>query len=158
MILDMDDLCRRLEILRHIHYRIVTTNGCFDVLHIGHTRYLETARCLGDILVVLVNSDATVRKLKGKDRPLVPAEERAEVIAALRAVDYVTVFDELRPNAALKRIRPDVHVKGGDYVADDLPEASLVKSLGGQIVVVEHIEGKSTTALIASIRQVQDHA
>ena len=158
MILQIDELCRHLKAFRSAGYKVVTTNGCFDLLHIGHTRYLQIAKLLGDILVVLVNGDSAVRSLKGKGRPFVPAEERAEVLDALCVVDYVVVFYELRPNTVLRKICPDVHVKGGDYVADDLPEARLVESLGGKIIIVDYIEGRSTSVLIDSIRQVQDNA
>lgn len=130
---------------------VVFTNGCFDILHIGHVRYLEAARELGDCLVVAVNTDEGVRRLKGSSRPLVPEFERAEMVAALECVDYVTLFDEETPIAAISYLKPDIHAKGGDYTGDDLPEAEVVKSYGGKIVILSLVEGKSTTNIVARI-------
>ena len=130
---------------------VVFTNGCFDILHVGHIRYLEAARALGDCLVVAVNTDESVRRLKGEPRPLVPEFERAEVLAALQCVDYVTLFEEDTPEEIISHLQPDIHVKGGDYQADDLPEAAAVKSYGGRIIILPLTEGKSTTDLIARI-------
>jgi rfaE bifunctional protein nucleotidyltransferase chain/domain len=140
-----------LEEARRRGARVVFTNGCFDVLHVGHARYLEEARALGDLLVVGLNSDSSVQELKGPRRPIVPEAERAELLAGLTAVDYVVVFHEHTPDALIRRIRPDVHVKGGDYLADDLPEAALVRSLGGEVTVVSLAEGRSTTDLVRTI-------
>jgi len=129
---------------------VVATGGCFDLLHAGHVATLEAARRLGDCLVVLLNSDASVRRLKGPARPLVPQQDRARVLAALQPVDDVVVFDEDTPEQALRRLRPDVWVKGGDYAGADLPEAPLLGSWGGQSVVVPYLDGRSTTSLVAS--------
>jgi D-beta-D-heptose 7-phosphate kinase/D-beta-D-heptose 1-phosphate adenosyltransferase len=130
---------------------VVFTNGCFDILHVGHARYLESARTLGDCLVVAVNTDDSVRRLKGNSRPLVPELERAEMIAALQCVDYVTLFDEDTPTEIISHLQPDIHVKGGDYEADDLPEATAVKSYGGKVVIIPLVEGRSTSNLLARI-------
>src|SRR5712692_9878285 len=131
--------------------RIVFTNGCFDLLHVGHTRYLQQARAMGDMLVVGVNTDASVRRLKGPQRPLVPEAERAELIAALECVDHVILFDEDTPEALIAEVRPYRHVKGGDYQADDLPETRLVRDLGGEVVILPFTEGRSTTTLVQNI-------
>jgi rfaE bifunctional protein nucleotidyltransferase chain/domain len=127
---------------------VVATGGCFDLLHAGHVRMLDAARAQGDCLVVLLNSDASVARLKGPDRPLVPQEDRAAVLRAMRGVDAVLVFDEDEPTAALERLRPDVWVKGGDYAVADLPEAAAVASWGGRTVLVPYVAGRSTTRLI----------
>jgi len=128
--------------------RVVFTNGCFDLLHRGHTRYLERARGLGDLLVVAVNSDACVRQLKGAGRPAVPAAERAEVLAALAAVDLVLIFDELDPGRVIRAVRPDVLVKGGDWAVDRIVGADFVRSTGGRVRSLPYLEGASTSALI----------
>jgi D-beta-D-heptose 7-phosphate kinase / D-beta-D-heptose 1-phosphate adenosyltransferase len=127
---------------------VVATGGCFDLLHPGHVTTLEAARSLGDCLVVLVNSDASVRRLKGPGRPLVPEQDRAAVLAALRCVDAVLVFDEDTPEAALERLRPDIWAKGGDYAASDLPESAVIERHGGRSVVLPYVDGRSTTRLI----------
>lgn len=137
--------------LRASGKRVVFTNGCFDLLHVGHTRYLEAARALGDVLVVGLNSDASVRGLKGPGRPVVPEAERAELLGALRCVDYVTLFDEPTPVEVIALLRPDVHTKGGDYRADDLPEAATVRACGGEVAILPFSEGRSTTGLIERI-------
>lgn len=129
--------------------RIVFTNGVFDILHVGHVRYLQAARALGDALLVGVNADESVRRLKGPARPINPENERAEVIAALGCVDGVCVFREDRPDALITAVRPHVHAKGGDYEnADALPETPLVRSLGGEVVLLPLVPGRSTTRLI----------
>ena len=127
---------------------VVATGGCFDLLHAGHVQMLRAARALGDCLVVLLNSDASVRRLKGPGRPVVPQADRATVLSGLDCVDAVTIFDEDTPEAALDRLRPDVWAKGADYTVADLPEAALVASWGGQAVVVPYLAGRSTTRLI----------
>src|SRR5918998_2334349 len=121
-ILDRNRLIARVAIARKNGARIVLANGCFDILHVGHVRYLEGARALGDLLVVGINSDEQVRALKGEGRPLVPERERAELVAALRAVDLVTIFHEPTVEALLLAIRPDIHAKGTDYTAETVPE------------------------------------
>jgi len=131
--------------------RVVFTNGCFDLLHVGHLRYLQGARAQGDALVVGVNTDASVRRLKGPQRPLVTEDERAELLAGLACVDYVTLFDEPTPNETIAALRPDVHVKGGDYREEQLPEAALVRSYGGEVVLMPLVPGRSTTRLLERI-------
>jgi rfaE bifunctional protein nucleotidyltransferase chain/domain len=133
--------------------RIVFTNGVFDLLHVGHVRYLEEARALGDVLLVGLNSDASTRTIKGESRPLVAQEERAEVLLALRCVDAVVVFDEPTADALLESLRPDVYVKGGDYADQGPPEAATVRQYGGEVRTLVQVEGRSTTDLIDVIRQ-----
>jgi D-beta-D-heptose 7-phosphate kinase/D-beta-D-heptose 1-phosphate adenosyltransferase len=129
---------------------VVATGGCFDLLHAGHVATLEAARALGDCLVVCLNSDDSVRRLKGPGRPLIPQADRARVLAALEPVDAVVVFDEDTPTEVLDRLRPDVWVKGGDYTGAELPEAALLREWGGQSVVVPYLEGRSTTSLVTT--------
>lgn len=145
---DVDAVARRL---RRRGGRLVATGGCFDLLHTGHVRLLRQARDHGDALVVLVNSDASVAALKGPDRPVMAAADRARVLAALACVDAVCVFGEASPAAALERLRPDVWVKGGDYRAEDLPEAETVTRHGGEVVIVPTVAGYSSSGLIASM-------
>jgi rfaE bifunctional protein nucleotidyltransferase chain/domain len=132
--------------------RVVFTNGCFDLLHRGHTRYLEQARALGDLLVVAMNSDASVRRLKGPGRPVVAAPERAEVLAGLAAVDLVVIFEEPDPARVIRAIRPDVLVKGGDWPVSQIVGAEFVQSQGGTVQSLPYVDGTSTTTLIARIR------
>ena len=133
--------------------RVVFTNGCFDLLHVGHVRLLEQARAEGDVLVVGLNSDASVQRLKGAGRPLVPQSDRAEVLAALACVDAVTTFDEDTPRELIAALRPDVLVKGGDWAADKIVGREEVEANGGKVVVVTYVEGYSTTALIERLRR-----
>ena len=131
--------------------KVVTTNGCFDVLHAGHVRYLQAAKELGDILIVAINSDDSVRAIKGDRRPLVPEDERAEILAALECVDYVTIFPELDPIQLLIELKPDIHVKGGDYAPEQVVEREAVKSIGAELRLIPVTPGKSTTNLIKLI-------
>ncbi|MFG1915812.1 D-glycero-beta-D-manno-heptose 1-phosphate adenylyltransferase [Micromonospora sp. NPDC048898] len=131
---------------------VVFTNGCFDVLHRGHVRYLEQARALGDLLIVAVNSDGSVRRLKGPDRPVNPVEDRGALLAALACVDHVVVFEEDSPAALIEAVRPDVYVKGGDYPPELVPEAPLVRRLGGQVHTLGYVPDRSTSAIIERIR------
>ncbi len=133
--------------------RIVFTNGCFDILHRGHVEYLFRAKSLGDVLIVGVNSDSSVRQLKGEGRPILDERTRAYLIASLSCVDFVFVFDELRPHRAISLIKPHVHVKGGDYTEAELPEAPLVKSYGGEVVILPLIESESTTQIVERIKR-----
>jgi len=127
--------------------RVVTTNGCFDILHVGHLATFRRAKELGDTLVVLVNDDDSVRRLKGPSRPIVPAADRAELVAALEPVDYVVLFSEDTPVEALAAIRPAVHVKGGDYGVTDLPETPIVEAGGGKVVIVPLVPGRSSSEI-----------
>src|SRR5580698_7958957 len=133
--------------------KVVWTNGCFDLLHVGHIRGFRDAKALGDILIVGINSDASVRGIKGDSRPIVNQEERAELIAALEMVDYVTIFDEPTPVSALSRLRPDIHCKGAEYAdgARPVPEREIVLSYGGQIRFLPFHPGRSTTDLVDRI-------
>jgi rfaE bifunctional protein nucleotidyltransferase chain/domain len=137
--------------------KVVWTNGCFDLVHAGHIRSLTEAKSLGDILVVGLNSDSSVRAFKGPSRPLVCQEDRAEVIAALRSVDFVTIFDEPDPTAALSRLQPDIHCKGADYAdgRKPVPERAIVEAYGGEIRFLPLHEGRSTTGLIERIAESQ---
>lgn len=128
--------------------RVVLANGCFDVLHVGHARYLEDARSHGDLLVVALNTDASVRALKGAGRPLLPLAERAELVGALRCVDYVTSFDERDLEATLRELRPDVHAKGTDYTADNVPERAVDLELGIAIAICGDAKARSSSAMI----------
>lgn len=134
--------------------RTVFTNGCFDLLHVGHVRYLQAARGCGDRLVVGLNSDASVRGLKGPTRPLVAEDERAEVLAGLACVDYVTLFAEPTADAVLTALRPHVYAKGGDYTPESLPETPTVRAYGGEIAIIPFVPGRSTTDLVAKIRSL----
>ncbi|MGV9539669.1 D-glycero-beta-D-manno-heptose 1-phosphate adenylyltransferase, partial [Streptosporangium sandarakinum] len=140
------------EVVRATGGRLIATGGCFDLLHAGHVSLLRRARALGDALIVCVNSDASVRRLKGPGRPVVGQRDRVEVLRALQCVDAVAVFDEDTPVAMIERLRPDVWVKGGDYTALDLPEAETVRRTGGESVILPLVSGRSTTNLIAAAR------
>ncbi len=144
----------RADALHHAGKQVVFTNGVFDILHVGHVRYLEAARALGDVLLVGVNSDASVRRLKGPTRPLNGENERAEVIAALGCVDAVCVFDENTPEELIRVVRPRVHAKGGDYASPDaLPETPLVRALGGEVHLLPLISGRSSTRIIEKLQE-----
>ncbi len=130
---------------------IVTTNGCFDIIHAGHVRYLKQAKELGDVLVVCLNSDDSVKRLKGPARPLNTQDDRAEVLAGLASVNYVIIFKEDTPADILGQIKPDIHVKGGDYTEETLPEAKIVKNGGGTVRFIPLMEGRSTTNIIKRI-------
>ncbi len=133
--------------------RIVTTNGCFDIVHVGHVRSLEAAKALGDVLIVGINSDASVRALKGKERPIIPERERAEVIAALRAVDAAFIFKTKTPKPWLSVLQPHIHVKGGDRRLDQIIEKDVVEAGGGKITLFPVQKGRSTTKIIEKIRR-----
>ena len=131
--------------------RVVLANGCFDLLHVGHVRYLSAARGLGDALVVGLNSDASVRRLKGPGRPVIPADERAELIGALASVDLVVVFDDDSAEALIARLRPDVHAKGTDYTEESVPERAAVLAAGGRVAIAGDPKSHATRDLIAAI-------
>ncbi len=132
---------------------IVTTNGCFDILHVGHLRYLQGCKALGEKLVVLVNSDASVRRLKGPQRPIVTESDRAELVAGLGCVDYVVLFDEDTPEPLLEKIVPDFHAKGAQYNEDNLPEMATLRKIGTQVKFVPMVENRSTSSVIDTIQQ-----
>jgi len=131
---------------------VVFTNGCFDILHAGHVRYLNEAKKLGDVLVIGLNSDESVRMLKGEGRPVNPAADRAEVLAGLRAVDHVVVFSEATAEELVRALQPDIYVKGGDYALDRLPEAAIVAAYGGETVLAPLVEGRSTSNVINRLK------
>ncbi len=133
--------------------RLVFTNGVFDLLHVGHVRYLAQARALGDALLVAINSDRTVRELKGPNRPVFNQAERAEILAALRVVDYVVVFDDVSPRSLIAQLLPDVLVKGGDYDLDQIHGREEVEAAGGKVISLPFVEGASTTTLIERMRK-----
>ena len=139
--------------LRAAGKTLVFTNGVFDLLHVGHVRYLAAARALGDALVVAINSDRTVRELKGTGRPLIPELERAEVLAALRQVTYVTIFDDISPRALIAELLPDVLVKGGDYGLDEIHGREEVEAAGGKVVSLPFVIGASTSAMIQRMKK-----
>ena len=155
-ILSRDELHSRISEARARGSRIVLANGCFDLLHVGHVRYLAAARAEGDVLVVGVNSDASVRRLKGEGRPVLGEQARAELVAALAAVDYVTIFDEPNVEALLTALRPDVHAKGTDYTVDSVPERELAARLGVRVAIAGDPKRHSTRDLFAGIRQKSD--
>lgn len=131
---------------------LVFTNGCFDLLHVGHLRYLQEARKQGAALLVALNTDASVQRLKGPTRPILPENERAEMLAALTCVDYVALFDEPTPENLLRAIRPEIYAKGGDYTLDSLPEAPVLKELGIEARFLTLVEGRSTSSIIDKIK------
>ncbi|MCX7726181.1 MAG: D-glycero-beta-D-manno-heptose 1-phosphate adenylyltransferase [Chitinispirillaceae bacterium] len=147
-ILTVYDVKKAVEPLRKMGKSIVTTNGCFDIIHLGHIKYLYEASKLGDILIVGVNSDESVKSLKGEGRPINREGERAFVVASLKMVDYAFVFCEKDPRAFLEVLRPDIHVKGGDYTPEMLPEREVVEKYGGKVVIVPFVKGFSTTSII----------
>ena len=159
MILSRADLLSRRAEWRRNGQKVVFTNGCFDLLHLGHVRYLEEARALGDVLVLGLNSDASVRQLKGPQRPLVGQDERAQVMSALRPVDHVIIFEELTADNILAALQPEIYVKGGDYSLADsndatvkpLPEEPTVRAYGGHVVLIPFLPGHSTTDLIRKV-------
>lgn len=151
-ILDLPALEQRLEEHRRRGERIVLANGCFDLLHVGHVRFLQAARQQGDVLVVGVNSDASTRQLKGPGRPILPAQARARLVAALAAVDYVVVFEGLDVTELLERLRPHVHAKGTDYTPETVPEAAVAHRLGIQVAIVGDPKAHASSDLIARIR------
>jgi D-glycero-beta-D-manno-heptose 1-phosphate adenylyltransferase len=152
-ILSLDMLCRRLDEHRRLGQRIVLANGCFDLLHVGHIRYLEAAGREGDVLVVGVNSDASERALKGDGRPILLEQARAELVAALRAVDYVVIFDAPNVEPLLDVLRPSVHAKGTDYTVDTVPERAVAAKLGVRVAIVGDAKQHSTRDFLARLRK-----
>lgn len=142
------------DLINKIHNQgktVVTTNGCFDILHVGHVRYLEKTKTFGDYLIVLLNSDKSVRSIKGPTRPINCEEDRAEILSALKCVDYVVLFDEDSPRNLLDEMKPDVYTKGADYTMDTLPEADIMRKNNTRVEFIEFVEGKSTTKTIEKI-------
>jgi len=150
-IMPRDELAGYVADLRKTGARIVLANGCFDVLHVGHVRYLQGARALGDVLIVGVNCDEQVRRLKGAGRPVTPEDERAEIVAAVECVDLVTIFREPTVADLLLELKPDVHAKGTDYTEDNVPERSVVHSYGGRVAIVGDPKDHSTSQMIEQL-------
>jgi rfaE bifunctional protein nucleotidyltransferase chain/domain len=150
-VLPLEVLCAAREQLREAGKKVVFTNGCFDLIHPGHVRYLQQARALGDALIVALNSDRSVRELKGDKRPILTENERAEVMAALACVDYVTIFDEPTPREIIAALLPDVLVKGGDWGVDSIVGREEVEAAGGQVLSLPFVDGCSTTDVIERI-------
>ncbi len=155
IVVKCEELEQMAKALHQQGQKVVTTNGCFDLLHIGHVRILNAAKQLGDVLVVGINSDASVRKLKGDSRPLTPEAERAEILANLACVDYVTIFTEDKPLEFLKAVKPAIHVKGSDYKASDLAETPLVESFGGKLVLIDLVPNHSTSSIVSKMKQAK---
>ncbi len=150
-ILGREEAAALVESLKAQGKKVVFTNGCFDILHVGHLRYLEQAREQGDILVVGVNSDASVKRLKGPTRPINSELDRAEMLAGLKAVDYTVIFTEDTPVEIIEELKPSIHVKGGDYKKEDLPETEVVERNGGEVRILMLVDGKSTTNVVNKI-------
>ena len=146
-----EDLQKIIKDLKKRGKRIVFTNGCFDLLHLGHIRYLEKAKSFGDILVVGVNSDRSVQSLKGSERPIIPEEERAEILSGLGCVDYITIFEELTPLELIYSLQPHILVKGGDWTKETTVGREVVERSGGEVVILPFVEGASTSNLIETI-------
>lgn len=146
-------LKKTLAVCKKRGERIVFTNGCFDILHLGHIKYLEKAASYGDKLVVAVNSDASVRKIKGRGRPVFPAKERAYIVAGLKFVDYVIVFSELTPLRLIKSLKPDILAKGADWPKAEIVGREFVESRGGEVVCIKFIKGYSTSSILNKIRK-----
>ena len=152
-ILTRDELLIERRVLRDAGKKLVFTNGVFDILHVGHVRYLRLARTLGGALVVAVNSDRSVRELKGEGRPLTNETDRAEILAGFEAVDFVTIFDDISPRSLIAEVLPDVLVKGGDYSLDQIHGREEVEAAGGAVISLPFVEGVSTSALIERVRR-----
>jgi rfaE bifunctional protein nucleotidyltransferase chain/domain len=155
-VLTRDELRRRVEHWRNAGERVILANGCFDLLHVGHVRYLRAAKELGGRLIVAINSDQSVRGLKGEGRPLMPDTERAEILAALEDVDAVVIFSEPDVRALIREIRPNVHAKGTDYTADSVPERDEVIACGGRVAIVGDPKDHSASSFIANLRGQKD--
>jgi len=151
MLIEKNKIVETCKKFRLSGKKIVFTNGCFDILHAGHVRYLTTAKSFGDILIVGLNSDESVKMLKGANRPINNEKDRAEVLLGLKAVDYVVIFGERTAEKLIAEVHPDVYVKGGDYTIDKIPEAKIVQSYGGRVELVEFVAGHSTTKIIEAI-------
>jgi len=149
-----EKLKKIIDRLRKEGKKIVFTNGCFDILHVGHTRYLEEAKKQGDVLVLGLNSDDSVRSLKGEKRPVIPENERADVVSALESVDFVTIFPELTPLELIEYLKPDVLVKGGDWKEEQVVGRKSVEKWGGRVIIIPEIKGSSTTNVIEKIIEV----
>jgi len=153
-IMERDALRKKLEDLRKKGKKIAFTNGCFDILHVGHVRYLRKARKTADLLVLALNSDSSVRSIKGAQRPLVNEKERAEILAALEFVDFVTIFKESTPLKLIKYLKPDILIKGGDWPEENVVGREEVKKWGGYVEIIPEVKGKSTTNIVEKIKHI----
>lgn len=155
MIIDRKDAANFCEDLRRHGKQVVFTNGCFDIIHAGHVRYLTAAKNFGDVLIVGLNTDESVRKLKGASRPINNQDDRAEVLLGLKSVDHVIFFGEATAESLIAEVKPAVYVKGGDYTLETLPEAKIVQGYGGRVEFVKLVAGRSTTNIVAKILEVE---
>ena len=153
MLVKREDVRALIDVIHHAGKTVVTTNGCFDILHAGHVRYLEKTKSFGDFLIVLLNSDKSVKSIKGQSRPIHNENDRAEILSALRCVDYVVLFDEDSPRDLLDEMKPDVYTKGADYTMETLPEADIMKKNGTRVEFIEFLQGRSTTKTIEKMQQ-----
>lgn len=156
-IITRERLKEKIDYLKKEGRKIVFTNGCFDILHVGHTRYLREAKKAGDVLILALNSDESVRSLKGEKRPLIPEDERADMVASLESVDFVTIFHELTPLKLIEYLKPDILVKGGDWEEDQVVGRESVNMWGGRVVIIPEIRGSSTTNIIKKIINIYGH-
>ena len=157
-IINLTELAELVSVLKKKGKKIVWTNGCFDILHAGHIQLLEQAKSFGDILIVGLNTDDSIKRLKGPERPITPENERVQVISALSPVDYIVLFEEDTPCNVISILMPDIHVKGGDYDSSDyekMPEAKIIKEYGGEVKIIPLVEGHSTTNIIKKIKSVE---
>lgn len=152
MLIDKEFGKQLVEILKSQNKKVVFTNGCFDILHVGHLRYLNEAKKQGDVLIIGVNSDTSVKRLKGESRPINNQFDRAEMLSGLKSVDYTVIFEEDTPEELIATLKPSIHVKGGDYKKEDLPETKIVESYGGEVRILSFVEGKSTTNIVKKIQ------
>ncbi len=152
-VVERKNIAKLVQDLKSQGKTIVTTNGCFDILHVGHVRYLQATKAFADVMIVCLNSDVSVKKIKGPDRPINNENDRAEILCALECVDYVVLFDESSPVDLLCEIKPDVYTKGADYTIETLPEAKPVMQNGGRVEFISFVEGKSTTNVIKKIEE-----
>lgn len=155
MIIDRKDAAQFCEDLRQRGKQVVFTNGCFDIIHAGHVRYLTTAKNFGDVLIVGLNTDESVKRLKGANRPINNQDDRAEVLLGLKAVDHVIFFGEATAENLIAEVKPDIYVKGGDYTLETLPEAKIVQKYGGRVELVNLVAGRSTSNVIEKILEVE---
>ena len=153
-LLDLKELCRELDSQRAHGKKVVFTNGCFDIIHAGHVRYLRESKAMGDILVVALNSDASIRVIKGNKRPITPQAERAEVLSELCSIDYITIFDEPTPLKVIESVKPDLLVKGEDWQEGEIVGADMVRDWGGEVVRMPLVKGVSTTDIVKRIIEV----
>lgn len=152
MLVNREDIKALVDIIHNSGKTVVCTNGCFDILHVGHARYLEATKAFADFSIVLLNSDKSVKSIKGPTRPINNENDRAELLSALKCVDYVVLFDEDSPRNLLDEIKPDVYTKGADYTMETLPEADIMRKNGTRVEFIKFVEGKSTTNVISKVK------